>query len=113
TPGKKTIAEVSEFDGSPESAHIKSLVYMTQGHALMILLPGDRELSETKLAGLLNDPQARSAHPEEVREHTGAAPGSVGPIGFRHRILADASLQGRRNLVAGANRDDYHQRNVT
>ena len=29
------------------------------------------------------------------------------------RILADLALQGRRNMIAGANRDDYHLRNVT
>ena len=28
-------------------------------------------------------------------------------------ILADQALEGRRNMIAGANRDDYHLRNVT
>jgi prolyl-tRNA synthetase len=31
----------------------------------------------------------------------------------RLRILADAALQKRRNMIAGANRDDYHLRHVT
>ena len=28
-------------------------------------------------------------------------------------ILADQALAGRRNMIAGANKDDYHLRNVT
>jgi prolyl-tRNA synthetase len=28
-------------------------------------------------------------------------------------VIADEALRGRRNLIAGANRDDYHLRNVT
>ena len=40
---------------------------------------------------------------------------SLGPIGVKKtmRIVADEALRGRRNMIAGANRDDYHLRNVT
>lgn len=117
TPGQKTIAEVSAFDRRPETEHIKTLVYVSNSAAVVVLLRGDHELSEIKLAALLDDPEVRPAHPDEVRQHTGASPGSVGPVsltGLRGiRILADTALQGRRNLVAGANRDDYHLRGVT
>ena len=44
----------------------------------------------------------------------GAEAGSLGPVGVKNmRILADLALEGRRNMIAGANKDDYHLRHVT
>jgi prolyl-tRNA synthetase len=58
--------------------------------------------------------EIRPAHPGEIREWFGADPGSLGPIGAKvKRIIADTALQGRRNMITGANKDDYHLRNVT
>ena len=114
TPEQKSIAEVSAFDGRPEAEHIKSLLFISRDAPVIALLRGDHELSEIKLTGLLGDPRMRPAHPEEVSQYTGAGPGSIGPVGLTGvRILADTALEGRRNLVAGANRDGYHLRGVT
>ncbi|PWU03702.1 MAG: proline--tRNA ligase, partial [Terriglobia bacterium] len=56
----------------------------------------------------------RPAHPEEIREGFGADAGSLGPVGVSNMtIVADRALAGRRNMIAGANRDDYHLRHVT
>jgi prolyl-tRNA synthetase len=56
----------------------------------------------------------RPATPEEALALHGANVGSLGPVGLRGvKILADRGLEGRRNLITGANRDDYHLRNVT
>jgi prolyl-tRNA synthetase len=114
TPGRKTIAEVSAFTGLPESSQLKSLVLLANGKALLVLLRGDHQLSETKFGAVAGDPAFRPAHPEEIREVFGADPGSLGPVGVaRLRILADQALAGRRNMIAGANKDDYHLRHVT
>jgi prolyl-tRNA synthetase len=114
TPGRKTIAEVSAFTGLPESSQMKSLVLMANGKPLLVLLRGDHQLSETKFGAIAGDPVFRPAHAEEIREVFGADPGSLGPVGItRLRILADHALAGRRNMIAGANRDDYHLRHVT
>ncbi|MFB3776947.1 MAG: proline--tRNA ligase [Bryobacteraceae bacterium] len=114
TPGRKTIAEVAEFTGLPETSQMKSLVMVAGGELLLVLVRGDHSLSETKLAGLTGAADLRPAHPEEIRERFGADAGSLGPVGLpRMRILADLALQGRRNMIAGANRDDYHLRHVT
>jgi len=114
TPGRKTIAEVSAFTALPESSQMKSLVLMAHGKPLLVLLRGDHQLSETKFAAISGDVAFRPAHPEEIREVFGADPGSLGPVGVtRLRILADRALEGRRNMIAGANRDDYHLRNVS
>ena len=80
TPGKKTIEEVSEFDGLPASSHIKALVMVAQGKPLMALLRGDHQLSETKLAAEAQDPDVRPAHPAEIEQWLGAGAGFIGPV---------------------------------
>jgi prolyl-tRNA synthetase len=114
TPGRKTIAEVAAFTGLPETSQIKSLVLVGDGKPFLVLLRGDHQLSETKFASASGDPEFRPAHPGEIREWFGAEAGSLGPVGVGSMtVLADQALAGRHNMIAGANRDDYHLRNVT
>jgi prolyl-tRNA synthetase len=114
TPGRKTIAEVAEFTGLPQTTQMKSLVLVADGKPVLVLLRGDHQLSETKAGAILGDPEYRPARPDEIREWFGADAGSLGPIGAGNMtIFADQALVGRRNMIAGANRDDYHLRNVT
>jgi len=114
TPAKKTIEEVSEFDGLPASSHIKALVMVAKGKPLMALLRGDHQLSETKLAAEAQDTDVRPAHPAEIEQWLGAGAGFIGPVGAGDiELLADKALEGRRNLIAGANKADTHLRNVT
>jgi prolyl-tRNA synthetase len=114
TPNKKTIAEVSDFTGLPHTSQMKSLVMMADGKLVLALLRGDHVLSETKFASVCAASDVRPAHPEEIRGAFGADPGSLGPVGVKNtRIIADSALQGRRNMICGANKDDYHLRNVT
>lgn len=113
TPGRKTIAEVAAFTGLPETSQIKSLV-MVGAKPVLCLLRGDHQLSETKLAGLLGVNEVRAAHPEEIRDWFAAGAGSLGPVGVKNmRVIADNALRGRINMICGANKDDYHLRNVT
>ena len=105
TPGRKTIAEVAAFTGLPETSQMKSLVLVADGKPVLVLLRGDHQLSETKLGAIVNDPEFRPAHPEEIREWFGADAGSLGPVGVNNMpILADRALAGRRNMIAGANK---------
>ena len=114
TPGRKTIAEVAEFTSLPETSQMKSLVMAADGKLVLALLRGDHSLSETKFASAVGAVDVRPAHPEEIRNTFGADPGSLGPVGVKKlRILADLALKGRKNMIAGANKDDYHLRNVT
>jgi prolyl-tRNA synthetase len=81
---------------------------------VLILLRGDHQLSETKLQSELGATDLRPAHPEEIRTWFGADAGSLGPVGVKNlRVLADESLKRRRNMIAGANKNDYHLRHVT
>ncbi|MCY4187183.1 MAG: proline--tRNA ligase [Bryobacterales bacterium] len=114
TPGRKTIEEVCAFDGQPATSHIKALLMVAAGRPLMVLLRGDHQLSETKLAAELPDGEMRPARPGEIEEWLGAEAGFIGPVGAASMtLLADNALQGRRGMVAGANKADTHLRNVT
>jgi prolyl-tRNA synthetase len=114
TPGKKTIAEVAAFTGLPATSQMKSLVMVADEKPVLVLLRGDHSLSETKLEGLTGARELRPAHPHEIRDWFGADAGSLGPVGVTNmRIVADEALRGRRNMICGANKDDFHLKNVT
>ena len=114
TPGRKTIAEVAEFTKLPETSQMKSLVLVADGKPVLVMLRGDHQLSETKFGAISGDMEFRQAHPHEIQLWFGAAAGSLGPVGVKNMpILADHALVGRHNMIAGANKDDYHLRNVT
>ena len=115
TPGRKTIAEVSVFTHLPPTSQMKSLVMVADGKPVLALLRGDHQLNETKFAAAVGGAQeVRPAHPAEIVDWFGADPGSLGPVGItRMPVIADQSLEGRRNMIAGANKNDYHLRNVT
>jgi prolyl-tRNA synthetase len=124
TPGRKTIADVADFTGLPATTQMKSLVLVAGGRPVLALVRGDHSLNEPKFAHAMqaNAMQAtefRPAHADEIRQWFGADAGSLGPVGVKNmpgvnmRIVADEALRGRRNMIAGANKDDYHLRHVT
>ena len=114
TPGARTIDEVAAFLGVPATSIIKSLVLVADSKPVVALLRGDYQLSETKFQSAAGCAELRPATTDEMRTWLGAEAGSLGPVGLTALpVLIDEALRGRRNLVCGANRDDYHLRNVT
>jgi prolyl-tRNA synthetase len=107
TPGIHTIDDLEHF-GVPANRQVKTLVFMAQGEPLVILLRGDHQLSEAKLAQSLGTTDLRPAEIDEALEIMGANFGSLGPVGIIARIIADKALEGRRGLVSGANKDGFH-----
>ena len=115
TPGAKTIDQVSAFMGVPGSAFVKSLVYVADGTPVMVCVPGDRDVNEVKLKRHLGAKAIALADYATVLDATGANAGSVGPVrpaNANLRIVADQSLKGATGRIVGANRDDYHLKNV-
>ncbi|HET9478168.1 MAG TPA: proline--tRNA ligase [Pyrinomonadaceae bacterium] len=126
TPGVRTIDDLITFPGGAEAARqIKSLVFFAtiegEQRPVLVLLRGDHQLHETKLADGLRATAVRPAHPEEITELLGAGAGSLGGVGAKEkaraaravlRIVADSALQNRRNMTTGANKDDHHLRGV-
>jgi prolyl-tRNA synthetase len=114
TPNLKTIAGLSAFTNFPETSQMKSLVMVADQTPILVMLRGDHQLSQAKLQNVLQAKELRPAHPQEILHLFGASAGSLGPVGVGNmRILADLALKGRRNMICGANRDDYHLKNVT
>ena len=117
TPGAKSIDEVAAFLKVPETSLIKSFVVVvdfgTKQVPMLALLRGNHQLSETKFIAATGCKEYRAATADEIRELFGADPGSLGPVGVKMPIWADAALEGRKNMIAGANKDEYHLGNVT
>jgi prolyl-tRNA synthetase len=114
TPGVRTIADLAAFaGGAPAERQIKTLVYQIDSELVLVLLRGDHDLVEQKLADGTGARDLRAARADEIRAALGAGPGSLGAVGVRGRkILADPALRGRRNMTTGANQDDFHVRGV-
>ena len=122
TPGVRTIEDLISFPGGAEaSRQIKSLVFYAtidgEPRPVLVLLRGDHQLHEIKLADSLRATAVRPAHPEEIRDLLGASAGSLGGVGAKNkskdlRIVADTALKNRRNMTTGANKDDHHLRGV-
>ena len=114
TPNVRSIDELCEFLKTrlpggqvDESVCAKSRVYINDGKAVLVLMQGNDDVNESKLIKILGG-NVRPAHPEELLQITGADAGSIGPIGFKGRIVADSKLKDRNNLFSGANKNDYH-----
>jgi prolyl-tRNA synthetase len=122
TPGLKTIAALAKVTGLKESELVKTMFFSAnpgtdpKNKALMpvaVCLRGDDEVNAVKLKnvlGLTNPPLLLTD--EEVRQVTGASPGSCGPVGLKIPVYFDQALEGRQNFIVGANEDDFHLKNV-
>lgn len=121
TPGTKTIEEVAGFLGVPQERTIKALLFVTYDDEgefkeyVAAFIRGDRELNMIKLVNALGIPEHAIAFADEAA--MGAATGSVGgftgPIGLHDcKLVVDSELKGLKNLVAGANKEDHHIKNV-
>jgi len=114
TPGVRTIEDLARMEGgAPAERQIKTLVYDVDGKIVLVLLCGDDSLVEQKLIDNVEAESVRPAGPEQIRAALGALPGSLGAVGVTdHFVIADESLRGRRDMVTGANEDDFHLRGV-
>ena len=107
TPDVHSIDELCEFLKIKEIQCAKSRVYISDGKPVLVLMLGNEEVNETKLAKALGG-NIRPAHAEELKDISGADAGSIGPIGFNGKIIADNRLRDANNLYSGANKNDYH-----
>jgi prolyl-tRNA synthetase len=113
TPQQRTVQEVTAFLQIAPQQLVKTLLYRVETETIAVLIRGDHEVNEVKLARLLNVNEVLLADPQTVEQLTGAPPGFAGPIGLqRVRILADHAVRGMRNVVVGANKVDTHYRNA-
>jgi prolyl-tRNA synthetase len=132
TPGFRTIDEVGAFLGTLPQHQIKTMAYIAElpeaDHAkfgksrpVVVFLRGDHSLNEAKLAAISGG-ELRPMTPEELATTFNAPAGYLGPIGIEAAphpkkpgtlVILDKALEGRANFIAGANKEEYHLRNVT
>ena len=143
TPGKGAIADVAEFLQISAEQDIKTVAYMaqkpdaagkTQEQPVIVFLRGDHSVNETKLLTLAKAATLRPMQTEELEKYFQGPAGFIGPIGLVVRskellgewdtkkqpadaravtVVLDEGLVGRVNMICGANKLDYHLKNVT
>ncbi|MEW6569101.1 MAG: proline--tRNA ligase [Chloroflexota bacterium] len=120
TPGTTTIEALARFLDVPVSRTAKAVFLMasvgeggeSHDRLVFVVIRGDLEVNETKVANALKARQLRPAREEEIRA-AGAVPGYASPVGLSDAlVLVDDSIPGAANLLAGANEENYHLRNV-
>ena len=112
TPNAGTIEEVANMLKEPASKFVKTLLYKIDDKFYACLVPGDREVNETKVMKLLKGTSIELALPEEVISITGAKVGFAGPIELAIPIIIDNDVANMKNFIVGANQSDYHYKNV-
>ena len=132
TPGQKTIEEVAKFLGVSPKNKIKTLAFMmdekdektgkARSRAIVVLMRGDHQLNEAKLNGIVAG-ATRPMDEAEIKALFKSPAGYLGPVGIEWSkdlkndlgpvLLVDKALEGRANLIAGANKEDYHLKNLT
>jgi prolyl-tRNA synthetase len=110
TPGVKTCEALADFLAIDLAATSKAMPVTTDEGVVLALLRGDDRSEPAKLDAALGM-QSRPSTDEEIQEAFGASGGSLGPVGFAGRIVADETLR-EGQFVAGANRDGWHLRGV-
>jgi len=108
TPGKHTVGEVAQFLKVAPSSLLKTLIYLADNAPIVAIVPGDRELNEVKLKGLLKVNELHLATDAVVTEVTGAPVGFAGPVGLDFPIFADLGVELMHDAVTGANQGDTH-----
>jgi prolyl-tRNA synthetase len=113
TPGMTTIDDVASYLGITPRQTLKAIFYVAEGELAFVVIRGDLEVNEAKLAGLLGVTDLRLAEQQEVEE-AGIVAGYASPIGLaaQVKVVADESVNWGSNFVAGANKAGYHLCNV-
>jgi len=110
TPGMTTCEEVTAMLGLPLSQSVKALAVMHEDSMFMLLVRGDHQLNETKVAKLPGLNPFRFASEKEIEARIGCRPGYIGPVALPREItvIADRSVAAMNDFVCGANEAGYH-----
>ena len=114
TPDSRGIYEVSEFLKVSPKKTVKLLMFNVDGTIVGVVVRGDREVNEVKVA---NAAQASGdiimASNEEYTKATNCEPGFGGPVGIKvDLLLVDEEVANMYNMILGANETGYHLKNV-
>ncbi len=114
TPGAMTIEQLSQQLGIPAERTEKALFLATSDNRFVIaVVRGDMQLNEAKLASVVKAGELRPMTVEEISA-IGSVAGYGSPVGVGDRaiVVVDEVAAASPNLVAGANEEGWHLRNV-
>ncbi len=114
TPGTKTIEDVCKALNVDAKRTVKTLIVKgSESDLIALVLRGDHQLNTIK-AEKINGVASplTMANDAEIKTALGAGTGSIGPQGLSIPVIADRSAAALRNFIAGANKDDFHTRNL-
>jgi prolyl-tRNA synthetase len=112
TPNVRTVEELAAFLKVLPADIVKTLIYETDEGPVAVLIRGDHEVNEVKVKNLLGVTDLILAGLIRVQELTGAEVGFAGPVGLKLPIYADQAVARMQAMVTGANRDNYHLKQV-
>ncbi|MEJ5306907.1 MAG: proline--tRNA ligase [candidate division WOR-3 bacterium] len=112
TPVEGSIESISEFLKIDKNRLFKSILLIANSQPVFVILPGDRDIDEDKLVLIFGE-LFRYATDEEIEKYCNAPKGYVSPVNLEIPVYADISLKGRKGLVSGANKKDYHFINIS
>ena len=112
TPDVRTIEEVSAFLKVNPQDIVKTLIFNADGKPYAVLIGGDQEVNEIKVKNYLGASELELASDEMIMQATGAPRGFAGPVSLKIPILIDYSVIDMINFVTGANKENYHIKNV-
>lgn len=112
TPDVRTIEEVSAFLKVQPQDIVKTLIFNADGKSCAVLIRGDQDVNEIKVKNYLGAAELELADDEMIMKATGAPRGFAGAVKIKTRVIADFSVMNMINFVTGANKEDYHLKNV-
>ncbi|MEA3506541.1 MAG: proline--tRNA ligase, partial [Elusimicrobiota bacterium] len=116
TPGEKTVEDVAKFLNQPPEKFIKTLIYESEKGPVVALIRGDHELNESFLKNHAGAGELEPAGEDTIKKVTSAPIGFAGPVGINkeavYKIIADRAVKNIINAVSGANKKDYHLKNI-
>ena len=139
TPNVFSIDDMETFFNAKSTTFLKALIYKVYNSAIdfsqndfyknaekiteggstyipetffCVLIRGDLDVNESKLASVLKASGAELANDEDVLKYSGAPHGFVGPVGIKIPILADVSTLEMHDCIAGSGEEGYHIKHV-
>ena len=139
TPNVFSIEDMEKFFNAKPTTFLKALIYkvyncgidlsnakgckdlqtVTEGKQtyypesyFCVLIRGDLDVNEAKLAAVLKASGAELANAEDVLRLSGAPHGFVGPVGINLPIICDDSTKDMHDCIAGAGKEGFHIKHV-
>jgi len=115
TPNIGSIEAVCKFLKTKPEQMVKTLIYSMGDEPVAVLIRGDHDVNEEKLRLAIGGKHIKLADETTIEKVTGAKVGFAGPMGLASKVdkmIIDYAVAAMTAGVTGANKTDYHTKNV-